>query len=110
MKINPIIAALSLVTFSVPTWAFFDYFMRIDNTKYLQGDCITPTDQSMSFYGHYARVEGIISFEGAPAPGTYYLSFPVFTARTPLHPTSIDEKTQRVDSDFCKPQAGAMSS
>lgn len=110
MKINRTFAALSLVAFSVPSWAFFDYFMRIDGAKYLQGDCITPTEQSLSFYGHYARIEGVISFEGSSEPGAYYLSFPVFTARTPLHPTSIDEKTQRVDADFCKPQAGTMPS
>ena len=104
MATRQLIAAASLAAFSVPAAAGFNYFFRIDGAKYLPGDCITATDQSLSFYGHYARVEGVIGFEGTPEPGAYYLSFPVYSARTPLHPRSIDDKTQRVSGDFCQKQ------
>jgi hypothetical protein len=104
MIIKTFLIAALLAVFSVPALAFFDYFMRIDDAKYLQGDCITPTDQSLSFYGHYARVEGVIRSNGTAETGVYYLSFPVFKARTPLHAMTIDQKTQRVDSEFCQRQ------
>jgi hypothetical protein len=107
MSIKHLIAAALLSCFSVPTLAFFGYFFRIDEAKYLPGDCITPTDQSLSFYGHYARVTGILSFESTLEPGAYYLYFPVYEARTPLHPQSIDQQTRRVDHDFCERQQGS---
>jgi hypothetical protein len=104
MSVKPTVAAAILAVVSVPAQAFFDYFLRIDDARYLPGDCITPTDQSLSFYGHYARVEGVISFEGTPESGAYYLYFPVYKARTPLHARSIDQRTQRVDDEFCERQ------
>ncbi len=107
MSIKHLIAAAGLAGFSIPALAFFDFFFRIDDARYLPGDCITPTDQSLSFYGHYARVKGIVSFDGTAETGAYYLEFPVHQARTPLHPQSIDQKTERVDKDFCKGQGSA---
>ena len=101
MSIKHIVAVATLGAFSIPALAGFNYFWRIDDARYRQGDFITPTDQSLSFYGHYARVEGIVSFDGTPEPGTYVLSFPVYVARTPLYPQSIDEKTEVVSDEFC---------
>ncbi len=102
MTLKQLYAAALLVTVPASALASWGYFFRIDDAKYRQGDCITPTDQSMSFYGHYARVEGVISFENTPQPGVYYLSFPVYESRTPLYAQTIDGRTERVDGDFCK--------
>ena len=104
MNFRAVSIAALLAVFSAPALSFFDYFMRIDDAKYLQGDCITPTDESVSFYGHYARVEGVISFKGTQEAGAYYLSFRAFKARTPLHARAIDQKTQRVDDEYCQRQ------
>lgn len=101
VSIKHIVAVAALGTFSIPALAGFNYFWRIDDARYRQGDCITPTDQSLSFYGHYARVEGVASFDGTTEPGAYVLSFPIFVPRTPLYPQSIDDKTQQVSNEFC---------
>ena len=74
VSIKHIVAVAALGTFSIPALAGFNYFWRIDDARYRQGDCITPTDQSLSFYGHYARVEGVVSFDGTTEPGAYVLS------------------------------------
>ena len=107
MSIKHLITAACLAAFSVPTLAFYDFFFRIDDAKYLPGDCITPTDQSLSFYGHYAKVTGVVSFEGTTAPGAYYLEFAAHKPRTPLHSQSIDQKTERVDDDYCNNQVAS---
>ena len=60
MSIKHLVTAACLAAFSIPTLAFYDFFFRIDDAKYLPGDCITPTDQSLSFYGHYAKVMGVV--------------------------------------------------
>jgi hypothetical protein len=86
VSIKHIVAVAALGAFSIPALAGFNYFWRIDDARYRQGDCITPTDQSLSFYGHYARVEGVVSFDGTTEPGAYVLSFPIFVPRTPLYP------------------------
>ena len=93
-----------MATISVPALAEFKSPWRIDDSKYELGDCITATDQSLSFYGHYARVEGVVSFSGQGQTGVYVLSFPVYAARTPLHSKTIEDRTQQVEDDFCKRQ------
>ena len=104
MTIKPFICAVALAAFAIPAVAEFKSPWRIDDAKYELGDCITATDQSLSFYGHYARVEGVVSFSGQDQTGVYVLSFPVYDARTPLHSKTIEDRTQRVEDDFCKRQ------
>ena len=109
MKIKHLIAAATLATFSVPSLALFDSLWREGNAKYKPGDCITPSDQSLSFYGHYARVNGVISFDGTAQPGAYHLYFPIYVPRTPLYSQSIDEKTEQVADKFCEHQQAAST-
>ena len=98
-------AVVSLAVFSVPALAFDSLWLwRTGDSKYEVGDCITPTDQSLSFYGHYARVEGVISFDGTGEDSVYTLYFPVYVPRTPLYAQTIDGKTQQVSGDFCERQ------
>ena len=101
MNMKRIAAAVSLVAFSIPAHALFDSLWRVSSAKYKPGDCITATDQSLSFYGHYARVEGVIDFDGVQGPGVYSLYFPVFVPRTSLFSQSLDARTERVSGDFC---------
>ena len=104
MRLRQLMICL-LLFLSAPAMAFdWLWLWRPGDSKYEVGDCITPTDQSMSFYGHYARVEGVINFDGVGEPGVYSLYFPVYVARTPLHAQTLDERTQQVDNDFCEPQ------
>ena len=107
MTIRHLLGAALLAVMATPATAEFRSPWRIDDARYEQGDCITATDQTLSFYGHYARVEGIASFSGTAEPGVYILSFPVFVARTPLHAKAIESRTQRVDDDFCARQPAA---
>lgn len=103
MKIQAFTCAVALAAFAIPAVAEFKSPWRIDDSKYELGDCITATDQSLSFYGHYARVEGVVSFR-QDQTGVYVLSFPVYDARTPLHSKNIEDRTQQVEDDFCKRQ------
>ena len=110
MKIKRLIAAATLATFSVPSLALFDSLWREGSAKYKPGDCITPSDQSLAFYGHYARVDGVISFDGTPQPGAYHLYFPIYVPRTPLYAQSIDDKTEQVSDKFCEHQQAVSAS
>ncbi len=96
--------AVILALFSIPASALFDSWWRTGDAKYEPGDCITPTSATLGFYGHYARVEGVIGFVGKDAGGVYYLSFPVFEARTPLYDRAIEDMTDRVSNDYCEDQ------
>lgn len=102
MTMKRIAAAVTLVAFSIPAHALFDSLWRVSSAKYRPGDCITATDQSLSFYGHYARVEGVIDFDGMQEPGVYSLYFPLFVPRTTLFSQSLDERTERVSADYCE--------
>ena len=59
-----LIAAVILAALTSPALAEFDYPGRVYSSKYKPGDCITPTDQAHAFYGHYARVEGVLDSQG----------------------------------------------
>ena len=104
MTTKPFISTILALAYAIPAAAEFRSPWRIDDSKYDPGDCITATDQSLSFYGHYARVEGVVSFSGLDQTGVYVLSFPIYDARTPLHSKTIEDRTQRVEDDFCKRQ------
>lgn len=104
MNLKRSAAAVTLVALSIPAQAFFDALWRVSSAKYRPGDCITATDQSLSFYGHYARVEGVIDFNGMQETGVYSLHFPLFVSRTTLFSQSLDERTERVSADFCELQ------
>lgn len=104
MSFKHLICAAALASFTLPAAAEFNSPWRIDDSKYESGDCITATDQSLSFYGHYARVKGVVSFSGQADPGVYVLWFPVFVPRTPLHSRLIEDKTQQVEDHFCERQ------
>ncbi len=98
---QPLIAAVILAALTSPALAEFDYPGRVYSSKYKPGDCITPTDQAHAFYGHYARVEGVLDSEKTSEPGVYVLWFPVYQSRTNLYGIGIEEKSQKVSDDFC---------
>lgn len=96
-----LLTAVLLGTLTSPVLAEFDYPGKVYHSKYKLGDCITPTDQAHSFYGHYARVEGVIDSQTASESGVYVLWFPVYLSRTNLYDKSIEEKSRKVSDDFC---------
>lgn len=101
MNARHLTTAITLTACTLPAAAAWDSFWRVSSAKYEPGDCITPTDQSLSFHGQYARVEGVLDFDGTEQPGTYQLFFPDYVPRTPLFAQSIDARTKRVDDEFC---------
>ena len=98
---KPLIAAIILAALTSPALAEFAYPGQVYSSKYKPGDCITPTDQAHAFYGHYARVEGVLDSEGTSEPGVYVLWFPVYQSPTNLYGIGIEEKSQKVSDDFC---------
>lgn len=101
MKIKQLVVAGTLAALPLSTLAAFDAWWRVSDAKYRPGDCITPTDQSISFYGHYARVAGVVDFDTTQEPGVYVLYFPVYVPRTPFYTQNLDETTHQVADEFC---------
>lgn len=70
--------------------------------KYVQGDCITPTTQTYSWYGKYARVEAYSKMEGFSGTN-YILAFPKSVSNSVIFGQEIENHTKKVDKDLCLP-------
>ena len=70
--------------------------------KYLQGDCITPTAETYSWYGKYARVEAFSKIEGYSGEN-YILAFPKSVSNSVIFGQEIESQTKRVDRNLCSP-------
>jgi hypothetical protein len=72
--------------------------------KYKNGDCITPTDNSYSWYGKYARVEAFSKIEGYSGAGEQYiLLFPNNYINSVIFTQEIELYTKSVNKTKCQP-------
>jgi len=68
--------------------------------KYKRGDCITPTDNTYSWFGKYARVEGVGSIDGFSGK-TYALLFMNYQSNSTIFSKSIERSTKNVERVLC---------
>lgn len=72
-----------------------------DKSKYVRGNCITPTDQKYSWFGKTAKVEAYSSIEGFSGKN-YILLFKSYQSNSVIFSKSIEASTKKVDEKFCE--------
>ena len=70
------------------------------NGKYQIGDCITPTDPTYTWYGHYATVKAYSAIDGY-RDKNYVLEFHRYNSTNSLFSTSIEAVTKKVSKAKC---------
>lgn len=95
---------IKIVKFSIMLMSIFFIFNAVANesTKYIRGDCITPTVQKYSWFGYVAKVEAITKIDGLSSNKNYILWFPKFRSNSVIFSQDIEFKTKKVDSRLCK--------
>lgn len=69
----------------------------IDPPKYKYGDCITPTNESYSWFGEYAKVEAFVLESKGTKNRSYVLWFPTYKSINNLFNKEIEKDTKKVD-------------
>lgn len=69
-------------------------------SRYTHGDCITPTTESYTWFGKYARVEAFTEIEGYPGKN-YILAFPKSISNDVIFGKEIEQHTKKVDKKLC---------
>ena len=69
--------------------------------KYERGDCITPTDESYSWYGKYALVNAFSRIDGVTSNKSYILSFPYDGSTDAIYDKEIEGYIKRVSPELC---------
>lgn len=69
----------------------------LDPPKYKYGDCITPTNESYSWFGEYAKVEAFVLESKGTKNRSYVLSFPTYIPSNNLFNKEIERDTKKVD-------------
>lgn len=70
------------------------------SSLYKAGDCITPTNESYTWYGKYARVEALAEIDGSSGK-KYVLAFPKAGINDAIYELDIESNTKKIDSSFC---------
>ena len=74
----------------------------LDPPKYKRGDCITPTNESYSWFGEYAKVEAFVLESKGIKDKAYVLNFQTYKSRNNLFNKEIERDTKKVDySEYC---------
>ena len=68
---------------------------------YERGDCITPTLESYSWYGKYAKVEALTPIEGFTSNKVYILAFPFNASNNSIFNKNIEKTTMKVKPSLC---------
>ena len=69
----------------------------LDPPKYKYGDCITPTSETYSWYGEYAKVEAFVIESKGTKNSSYVLNFRTYKSSNNLFMKEIERGTKKVD-------------
>jgi hypothetical protein len=73
-----------------------------DAPKYRLRDCITPTNDSYSWYGEYAIVEAFGKIGGYSRGKKYILRFPDYASNSSIFSKEIESQTKKAGVINCK--------
>jgi hypothetical protein len=79
-----------------------NFSLAADRPKYKQGDCITATDVSYTWYGKFVRVEAFSKIDGYDKP-VYILVFPRSVVNSVIFSREIEAHTKLVKKEKCEP-------
>jgi len=69
----------------------------LDPPKYKYGDCITPTIETYSWFGEYAKVEAFVLESKGTKNSSYVLNFRTYKPLNNLFMKEIEQGTKKVD-------------
>jgi hypothetical protein len=70
--------------------------------KYQRGDCITPINESYSWYGKFAKVEAYSPIENFTKEKSYILAFPFHGSGNAIFIKEIEAATKKVRTSLCE--------
>ena len=70
--------------------------------KYQRGDCITPINESYTWYGKFAKVEAYSPIENFTKEKSYILAFPFHGSGNAIFIKEIEAATKKVRTSLCE--------
>ena len=72
-----------------------------DEQKYSRGDCITPTNETYSWFSKFARVDAFSEINGFSGK-KYILTFPNSVSNDSIFSKDIERDTKLMDKQNCR--------